>query len=1191
MPRPKSDTAETTVKTTDASSADERETRAQSVDPWVLEAERTASAPRFRPPALGPVPKGPVYLLGLLAALRAAGLVLVAEAIARGIGALAAGDLAAETTRLIVVLGIAGALLRAGAEWATSVVARRIATSVKQRIRGRLWRQIAAGDAAGGGTAVLAADGLDDLDDYYVQSLPATIAAAVVPLLVGLRVLGADWLSAVIIVVTIPLIPFFMILIGRHTQQRTDEALTALTRLADHLAELARGLPVLVGLGRVDEQAKALEQLQGRYRERTQETLRWAFLSALALELVATISVAIVAVFLGLRLLNGTMELEPALVALILAPEAYAALRQVGTAFHASQDGLSALDRSQAILERPAPADVRGGSGSGSIRLEGLSVQYAGRDGPTLAGITAELTGIVSIAGPSGAGKSTLLGALAGALPADAVVTGSVHGVGADAVGWAPQAPRAFADSPRAELALYGAEPLAALDELGLGHVADAAVAELSPGEQRRLAVARALARVDAGARLLVLDEPTAHLDRASAERVRAAILRRADRAVVVLASHEPETTALATMTVPVAPTSFPLAEERADAGRTRLEAPAAAAGGLDTPDALRAPGYSTNGGGAPGYSTNEGGAPSYSTNGGGGRLTIRSLIRPHVASWAGSIAMAVIAVSMGLALTAVSGWLIVRASIEEHIMMLLLAIVGVRAFGIFRSVGRYAERVLTHDAAFKVVDLLRLRLWKSIAARGAGSRRLLEGGAPLDYLVTLADELRDQLPRVLPPIAVGVLVIAGTGVTTAFIAPQLTWIVVLTLAIATIVASAFAIWSERGAAAARVGARSRIVRGTAALAAAAPDLRGNGVEGAALAQLDEASARLSAAERRGAWAAGLGSAVVTAALAALACLVPLLAPTLTAEAASVIALLMLALLEPLGDLVAAAHRVPALRAVLARLAPVLRPAPQPAWGDAEPPSPVAAVSLDGVSVRYPGMPRPAVADVSGRAERGRWLVLDGPSGSGKSTLLSAIMGALPVERGAVRAAAAPATVSPTPEIGRVADMADASERHALHLSESAAEGVPLTELDERAWRSRVSWCPQDAYVFDSTLRGNLLLARQRDDAPDDAAMREALEQAGLARLVDSLGDGLDTRVGAGGSALSGGERQRLAVARALLTRADVILLDEPTAHLDAPTAAAMMADVREATADRVVVLVSHRHDDRLPADAVVRLP
>src|SRR5690606_23621815 len=153
------------------------------------------------------------------------------------------------------------------------------------------------------------------------------------------------WLSALIIVITVPLVPLFMILIGRHTQQRTDAALSALTRLADHLTELARGLPVLVGLGRVDEQTRALDGIQRRYRQRTEETLRWAFLSALALELIATISVAVVAVFLGLRLLNGTMALEPALIALILAPECFTALRDVDTAFHASQDGLSALER------------------------------------------------------------------------------------------------------------------------------------------------------------------------------------------------------------------------------------------------------------------------------------------------------------------------------------------------------------------------------------------------------------------------------------------------------------------------------------------------------------------------------------------------------------------------------------------------------------------------------------------------------------------------------------------------------------------------------------------------------------------------------------------------------------------------------------------------------------------------------
>lgn len=1122
-------------------------------DPWALEAARAAQAPGFRRPDLGPVPKRSLYSLGVLAAARAAGLVLIAEAVARGIAGLASGGLAPSTVQLVLVLGLAGVLLRTGGEWATTVVARRIATAVKRDLRRQIWRRIAAGDRAGGGTAVLASDALDDLDDYYTQSLPALVSAAVIPLLVGLRILGADWLSALIIVLTVPLVPLFMVLIGKHTQQRTDAALNALTRLADHLTELARGLPVLVGLGRIDEQTRALDGIQSRYRARTEETLRWAFLSALALELIATISVAIVAVFLGLRLLNGTMELEPALLALILAPECFQALRDVGTAFHASQDGLSALDRAKALLARPFARDARTATADAdAIHLDALAVRYAGRTEPALRSVTAELTGIVAVTGPSGAGKSTLLGALAGVLPVDAEVSGAIEGITADAVAWAPQAPRAFAATPRDELALYGAGP-AGLDELGLGALADAAVAELSPGELRRLAVARALARVDAGARLLVLDEPTAHLDSDSADRVRRAVLRRADRCTVVFASHEAETLALATQRVPVVSTEDDSAASPVLGAVQNTPASASVASDSVASDSAEAlPVASVPG--VTGASSAEGAtAPPRSQPGRRG-LTLRSLLRPHAWLWVGAVGLAALAAGLAAALTAVSGWLIVRASVEEYIMYLLVAIVGVRAFGIGRAAGRYAERLVTHRASFLVVDDLRLRLWKAIAARGAGSRRLLEGGAPLDYLVTLADDLRDQLPRVIPPIGAGLLVIAGTIITTAYVTPHLTLLVALVLLGAVALASVLAIAGERRAGTARIAARSAIVRGTSALASAADDLRGNGVARHALDDLNAAADDLADAERRAAWSAGLGAAVVTAATAILAVLVPVLSPGVPAELVSVIALLALGVLEPLAELVSAVQRTPTLRALIRRLDPILRPAPVAEWG-AQSPGEIARVGLEHITIRYAGAATPAVQDISGAAERGRWLVIDGPSGSGKSTILSAVMGSLPVEAGSIRAGE-----------------------------------YPLTQLDERGWRDRVAWCPQDAYVFDSTLRGNLLLSRSRDDAPDDALMQQALERAGLTRLLDGLSDGLDTRVGAGGSALSGGERQRLAVARALLTRADVILLDEPTAHLDEPTAAAMMADVRAATTDRIVMLVSHRAADRQPGDSVVRL-
>jgi ATP-binding cassette subfamily C protein CydCD len=1131
-----------------------------------------------------------LLLLGLLGALKALGLVLVADAVAAGIvTVIAHGDVTAA-----VIEGVAGAVLRAAAVWSLRVVSQGASAGVKRRLRARLARAHLGRPAGSVGADVsLAATGLDDLDAYYTSYLPALVGAATVPLLVGARILAADWVSAVVIVVTVPLIPFFMALIGMHTRDRVAASLDALGRLSDHLVELARGLPVLVGLGRDREQAEALRDISEAHRGRSMTALRTAFLSSLALDLTATISVALVAVIIGVRLLNGGLTLEAGLVALILAPECYAPLRDVGAAFHASDIGREALRRARAVFSGPSARQGPTRREAAGVVVHDLTVTYSGRSEPAIAGLSfrAPEGSITLLSGDSGAGKSTVLAMLAGrgaALDDGARCSGGVAEPPRTAIAWMPQHPHFSSRTVLDELELYAdagedavggstTDARSLLERVRLGHVAACDPAELSPGEARRLAFARVLAAVDAGARLVLLDEPTAHLDGVSAERIRREIARLRGRVTVIAASHDAAVRLLADRIVPVgAATGRSSAATRASVPNRGHAADAAN---------VRDPGGDARIDAAPPESGR--GAPSgtltYPERRHDGRHPgeMRSALA-ELASFVLAVRWRILlAVLLGMlssafavALTTVSGWLIVRAGQEPAIMYLLVAIVGVRFFGLGRSVLRYAERLVTHDAVLRATTALRLRLWASLAESGPAGRRALSAANALAMLVGAADRVRDLVPRVVQPPAAAALVVAGSAVTLGLLYPPAVAVIVVLAVIALLVAPAVAVAAGRLAARRAERSRAEIMTSFTDLLVARDDLTPLAAD-RLIARIETAGALAARGERRTSHAEGAASAlVVLACCAAAVVMLPLAAAAVASgalrpELVAVLALVPLALTEPLLDGVAAASRAPALLGVLAQLTSGTRMrsgVDEASAGHGARLGVVDGIRLTDVEYRYPDARRPVFTGVDGAARRGEWLAVTGPSGSGKSTLLALLL--------------------------RFAD--PTAGRYQVVESESGADGGAdvrdARTLPPRILRTRVAWCPQEGHLFDSTLRANLVIARSRADAPSDDELVAALTRVGLGPLLTSLPDGLGTRIGPAGGRLSGGQRQRVAVARTLLTRGDVVLIDEPTAHLDEQASVALLADLRDALEDRTTVLVTHDLAEAHAAEHLIEL-
>ncbi|THA84118.1 thiol reductant ABC exporter subunit CydD [Streptomyces sp. A0592] len=1113
---------------------------------------------------------GAVVALGLAGAGLVVGqAMLIAEIV---VGAFEQGlDGAALRTPLVLLAAVA--LGRALIAWLTELAAHRASAAVKSELRGRLLDRAAElgpgrpGGQRTGSLVSLATRGVDALDDYFSRYLPQLGLAVVVPVAVLARIVTEDWVSAAIIVVTLPLIPVFMVLIGMATQSRMDRQWRLLSRLSGHFLDVVAGLPTLKVFGRAKAQAESIRKITDDYRRATMRTLRIAFLSSFALELLATLSVALVAVTIGMRLVHGELDLYTGLVILILAPEAYLPLRQVGAQYHAAAEGLAAAEEIFEVLETPGagPAGTAELPGSAPLRIEieGVAVRYEGRneDSPRPVSLTVGPGECVALTGPSGAGKSTLLQVLLGFVRPTA---GQVRIAGADLaelspehwrerIAWVPQRPHLFAGTVAENVRLArpaagDSEVTAALKDAGawefvsaLPRGAETLLGEggvgLSAGQRQRLALARAFL---ADRPVLLLDEPTAALDGETEAGIVDAVRRLAAGRTVLLVVHRPALLAVADRVVRM--TAGPVADASGTLPRTGgsaadAEEPAVDGLGPDAGEWIL---------GAASERVRLGGMPSDA-----GSADPLRRVRAVARAWQGRFRLGLLlgslAVGCSVGLMAVSGWLISRASEQPPVLYLMVAVTATRAFGMGRAVFRYAERLVSHDAVLRMLADLRVSVYRRLERIAPAGLREHRRGDLLARLVADADALQDYWLRWLLPVGTAVLVGTGSVAFTTWLLPEAGAVLAVGLLAAGVgvplVSGACARRAERRLAPARGELATRVadlLTGTAELtvAGALADRKGRAREG------DAVLTRIAA---RGAAASGLGGG-----LSALVCGLTVVAAAavaadavhdgrLSGVAMAVAVFTPLAAFEAVTGLPLAVQYRQRVRRSAERVYEVID-APVPV---AEPEQPAEApaspfpLRLAGLSARHPGQERDALRGLDLTLDAGRRIAVVGPSGSGKTTLAQVML--------------------------RFLDPAEGSYR---------LGGADARTLDSDDVRALVGLCAQDAHLFDSSVRENLRLART---GASEEQLRDALAAARLLEWADGLPDGLDTLVGEHGERISGGQRQRLALARALLADFPVLVLDEPAEHLDLVTADALTADLLAATEGRTTVLITHR--------------
>lgn len=1101
----------------------------------------------------------------------------------------------------IIYLGIA-IIVRLLAHYIQESVANRLGTAVKATFRERalehMFKLGVQHKERHGDVIHMLTDGLEQVDAYVARYIPQILYAIMIPLIMGIAIVDTLPIIGIILIITVPLIPFFMILIGKQADRLNKEQWERMSFLSGHFLDVLQGITTLKLFGRAKDQIHVIGRLSEEFKDSTLRVLRVAFLSALVLELVSTISTALIAVYLGLTLLDGEIPFFSAFFILLLAPEFYTPFRQLGAAFHTGMAGKTSILKYEEFMNRQPSLPIGGQSqlkgNVQAIEIKDLTFTYEdSENGVQHISLEAKRNSPIMLVGESGAGKSTLAHIIGGFLtaPKGTVTIDGLDLCDIDIEWWRQQITYvsqhphimkgtlrdvlSFGMNVSDEEIIEACKEVQLLDVInrqqdGLDTVISEGGLGLSGGERQRVALVRAFLRKG---QVLILDEVTAHLDVKTEAIISSAIKRLMDNKIVIIIGHRLQTMHWAStlyvlkhgriiqqgsyakllaidgyfkdlITSGLGEFSSTIEEQLKTEKSFTLEHREEIDHSIRVDhqeayvlgqDTIQTPEVSTSKMGVQGWKL------------------LFTVLSPAKWSLVLALIFTFLTVFMNVGLLTVSAWLLASAALQPGLTYLSLAIVGVRFFGVSRAVCRYFERYTSHRMAFQGLYGLRVWFYAHLEPLAPAILKRFGVGDMLGRIMGDIEVLQFFYLRTLipPAAAIALTILVAYGVSTidnSLVAPIVLAAFILGLVLP------LGIYAHNKQSLTAIGPQQGEYKSLLSdTMDSLEDVISYGNEQLVYDRIQHMMSTVDANKGIIERGMNLGNTLFLGGVQITVVIVAILAANaLTGAWASVMvavaAIGTQAWFEALQPMIAAVHHGAESKVATSRLIaladepiPVVEPnAPKPFNANRE-------ITFTDVSFGYDAHRR-IYEHLRLDIKHGQSIAIVGASGSGKTTLFNMLE--------------------------RLYDY-----RGSIHVGD-----VELKDISIDTWRNALGTITQDTYIFHASFEDNIRLARPDASGAD---LEYAIDRASLRSVVERLPDGIHTIVGSGGHGLSGGERQRVALARLFLRKPQVVLLDEPLEGLDQVTRKALHRDLMDYVQDKTCLYITHQlegleHMDRI---------